>query len=93
LAAQAFAAAPSQPAVLDALGWVTHLAGDPPAALPHLEAASQALPGSAPILYHWGAALLAAGQTAAANQKLSQVLKLDPQFPTAQEIRGVLARR
>jgi tetratricopeptide (TPR) repeat protein len=93
LAERAFAAAPTQPEVLDALGWVTHLAGDPVAALPHLEAASRALPGSAPMLYHWGAALLAAGKGAAANEKLSQVLKLDPLFPTAQEIRGVLARR
>ena len=28
-----------------------------------------------------------------ANEKLAQVLKLDPEFPTAQEIRGLLARR
>lgn len=93
LAAQAYAAAPTQPDVLDAYGWVTHLAGDPAAALTYLEAASQARPGSATMLYHWGAALLAAGQSAAANAKLTQVLELDPQFPTAQEIRGVLARR
>jgi Tfp pilus assembly protein PilF len=93
LAAQAYAAAPSQPDVLDAYGWVTHLAGDPAAALSYLEAASNARPGSATLLYHWGAALLAAGQSAAANAKLTQVLELDPQFPTAQEIRGVLARR
>jgi predicted amidohydrolase len=32
-------------------------------------------------------------QAAAAGAKLTQVLELDPQFPTAQEIRGVLARR
>jgi tetratricopeptide (TPR) repeat protein len=93
LAARAFAAAPSRPEVLDALGWVTHLAGDPAGALGYLEAASRAVPGSAPMLYHWGAALLASGQSAAASAKLSQVLKLDPQFPTAREIRGVLARR
>jgi tetratricopeptide (TPR) repeat protein len=93
LAAGAYAAAPTQPDVLDAYGWVTHLAGEPVAALPYLEAASRATPGSATVLYHWGAALLAAGQSAAAGAKLTQVLELDPQFPTAQEIRGVLARR
>jgi cellulose synthase operon protein C len=93
LATRAFAAAPNEPDVLDSFGWVTHLAGDPAGALRYLEAASQAVPTSAPFLYHWGAALLAAGQSAVANEKLSQVLKLDPQFPTAREIRGVLARR
>jgi lipoprotein NlpI len=61
--------------------------------LSSLEAASLARPDSATVLYHWGAALLAAGQSAAASAKLTQVLELDPQFPTAQEIRGVLARR
>ncbi len=92
LAQRAFQAAPSQPEVLDALGWVTHLGGDPAAALPHLEAAARAAPGSAQFTYHWGAALLAAGKAAEAGDKLEQVLKLDPEFPTAQEIRGVLAR-
>ncbi|MEO8178956.1 MAG: tetratricopeptide repeat protein [Deltaproteobacteria bacterium] len=93
LAARAYAAAPNEPEVLDSFGWVRHLAGDPAGALPYLEAASQAVPASAPYLYHWGAALLAAGQSTLATEKLSQVLKLDPEFPTAREIRGVLARR
>lgn len=93
LAQRAFQAAPSQPEVLDALGWVTHLGGDPAAALPHLAAAASAVPSSALFTYHWGAALLAAGKPAEANERLAQVLKLDPDFPTAEEIRGVLARR
>ncbi|HKO94029.1 MAG TPA: tetratricopeptide repeat protein, partial [Polyangiaceae bacterium] len=92
LADQAYAAAPSSPEVLDALGWVTHLSGDPQGALGHLETASGAQPENAQFIYHWGAALLAAGQPAAAKQKLSQVLKLDPLFPTAREIRVLLAR-
>lgn len=93
LAQRAFQAAPSQPEVLDALGWVTHLGGDPAGALPHLQAASSSVPSSALFLYHWGAALLAAGKPGEANLKLAQVLALDPDFPTADEIRGVLARR
>jgi len=93
LAARAFAAAPKEPDVMDAFGWVSHLAGDPAGALSYLEAASKAVPTSASFSYHWGAALLAAGQLAAASEKLSRVLMLDPQFPTAREIRGVLARR
>jgi tetratricopeptide (TPR) repeat protein len=93
LANQAYQAAPSRPEVLDALGWVTHLSGDSTKALGYLETASEAQPQNADIIYHWGAALLAAGQPAEANQKLSQVLKLDPLFPTAREIRALLARR
>jgi tetratricopeptide (TPR) repeat protein len=93
LAERAFAAAPNEPDVLDSFGWVTHLAGDPAGSLRYLEAASQAVPTSASFSYHWGAALLAAGQSAAASEKLGQVLKLDPQFPTAREIREALARR
>ena len=45
------------------------------------------------ILYHLGAALLGAGQPAAAHVKFARVLSLDPAFPTAREIRTVLARR
>jgi cellulose synthase operon protein C len=93
LAEQAYQAAPSRPEVLDALGWVTHLSGDPSKALGYLETAAGARPEDAEIIYHWGAALLAAGQPVEANQKLSQVLKLDPLFPTAREIRALLARR
>jgi Tfp pilus assembly protein PilF len=93
LAQRAFQSAPSQPEVLDAFGWVTHLSGDPAGALQYLEAAARTIPSSAQFTYHWGAALLAAGRSPEANEKLAQVLKLDPDFPTAQEIRGVLARR
>jgi tetratricopeptide (TPR) repeat protein len=93
LADQAYQAAPSRPEVLDALGWVTHLSGDPSKALGYLETAAGAKPEDAEIIYHWGAALLAAGQAREANEKLSQVLKLDPLFPTAREIRALLARR
>jgi tetratricopeptide (TPR) repeat protein len=93
LAQRAFQAAPSQPEVLDAFGWVTNLNGDPAGALQYLEVAASTTPSSALFTYHWGAALLAAGRSPEANEKLAQVLKLDPDFPTAQEIRGVLARR
>ena len=40
-----------------------------------------------------GAALLAAGNAGPAHEKFERVLTLDPGFPTAREIRTVLARR
>ena len=48
---------------------------------------------AAVILYHLGAALLSAGQPAAAHARFARVLSLDPSFPTAREIRTVLVRR
>lgn len=93
LAARAYAAAPARPEVLDALGWVTHLGGAPEQALPHLEEAAQQEPANPRVLYHLGAALSGAGRAAAANTKLALVLSLDPLFPTAEEIRVLLARR
>jgi tetratricopeptide (TPR) repeat protein len=93
LAERAYSAAPSSSDVLDALGWVSHLAGDSVGALDTLQRAAALAPDDPVILYHLGAALLGAGQPAAAHLKLARVLSLDPAFPTAPEIRTVLARR
>ena len=93
LAARAYSAAPSSSEVLDALGWVSHLAGDSAGALDSLQRAADLSPEDPVILYHLGAALLGAGQPAAAHAKFARVLSLDPSFPTAREIRTVLARR
>jgi tetratricopeptide (TPR) repeat protein len=92
LVAKAYAAAPTRPEVLDAMGWVTHLGGDSLGALPDLERAVQAVPDDSRAVYHLGATLLATGQIEAANQQLSRVLSLDPAFPTAKEIRFLLSR-
>jgi Flp pilus assembly protein TadD len=93
LALSAYAAAPSNPQVLDALGWVCHLAGDSERAIKELELAAEREHQNPRVLYHLGAALLAAGQPAAAHDRFTTVLQLDPAFPTAREIQTVLARR
>jgi len=93
LALRAYAAAPNDPLVLDALGWVSHLAGDMPRALKELELAAERDHENPRVLYHLGAALLAAGQPAAAHDRFTTVLRLDPAFPTAREIQTLLARR
>jgi tetratricopeptide (TPR) repeat protein len=90
LAQQAYAEAPSRPEVLDALGWVTHLAGDSTRALVYLEQAAAQRPDDPRVIYHLGASLLALGRTAAASEKLARVLVLQPSFPTASEIRFLL---
>ncbi len=86
-------AAPSRPEVLDAVGWVTHLGGESAAAIGQLQSAAELDSANPRPLYHLGAALLGAGQFAAANEKFAGVLRLDPLFPTANEIRLLLARR
>jgi tetratricopeptide (TPR) repeat protein len=91
LSARAYAGAPARPEVLDALGWVSHLGGDPARALVHLEPAAREAPENPRVLYHLGAALLGAGQVDAAHAKLALVLSLDPSFPTAREIHALLS--
>jgi tetratricopeptide (TPR) repeat protein len=93
LVARAYAGAPSSTDVLDAVGWVSHLAGESERAVKQLSRAAQQDPMNARVLYHLGAALLGSGQAGAAHDKFERVLSLDPSFPTAREIRTVLAHR
>jgi tetratricopeptide (TPR) repeat protein len=93
LVARAYAGAPSSTDVLDAVGWVSHLAGESGQAVKQLSRAAEQAPENPRVLYHFGAALLAAGQADAAHDNFERVLSLDPSFPTAREIRTVLARR
>jgi tetratricopeptide (TPR) repeat protein len=90
---RAYAAAPQNPLVLDALGWVEHLGGNSQGAVRELSRAAERDPENPRVLYHLGAALLGAGQPNAAHDRFERVLSLDPSFPTAPEIRTVLARR
>lgn len=93
LVARAYAGAPSNTEVLDAVGWVSHLAGESERSVAQLSRAAEQAPENPRVLYHLGAALLAAGQPRAAHDKFERVLSLDPTFPTAREIRTVLAQR
>lgn len=93
LVGRAYSGAPSNTEVIDALGWVSHLAGDSQQAIRELGRAAEQDPENPRVLYHLGAALLAAGQPNDAHDKFERVLSLDPSFPTAREIRTVLARQ
>jgi tetratricopeptide (TPR) repeat protein len=93
LVTRAYAGAPASTEVLDALGWVQHLAGESESAIRDLSRAAEQDPENPRVLYHLGAALLGAGQPSAAHDRFERVLSLDPSFPTAREIRTVLAHR
>ena len=92
LVARAYAGAPSNVDVIDAFGWVSHLAGESEQAIRELSRAADWAPHNPRVLYHLGAALLSAGQPLDAHDKFERVLSLDPSFPTAREIRTVLAK-
>jgi tetratricopeptide (TPR) repeat protein len=92
LASQAYASAPGNSEVLAAFGWVTHLSGAPDQALPYLEKANALSPDNPRLIYRLGATLLAVGNSRLAKNKLARVVELDPLFPTAKEIRTLLAK-
>jgi tetratricopeptide (TPR) repeat protein len=93
LVSRAYASAPANIDVLDATGWVSHLAGESERAIVTLQHAAEQDPDNTRVLYHLGAALLGGGQPAAAHDRFERVLSLDPSFPTARQIRTVLAQR
>jgi predicted Zn-dependent protease len=99
LAEKAMAAAPpTAPAtgmIKDTLGWVLLAQGDVQAALPHLEAASAALPQNPEIQYHVAVALQRAGRAADARAVLEKLLSSGVSFASkaqAEELLNELKR-
>ena len=75
---EALAAQPDNPALLDSLGWVLYRRGQYAAALPVLERAFRLL-HDGDVGAHWGEALWAAGQKAAARSAWQRALDADPE--------------
>jgi tetratricopeptide (TPR) repeat protein len=75
---EALAAQPDNPALLDSLGWVLYRRGQYAAALPELERAFRLL-HDGDVGAHWGEALWAAGQKAAARSAWQRALDADPE--------------
>jgi putative PEP-CTERM system TPR-repeat lipoprotein len=94
LAEKAVAAAPpTAPAtglIKDTLGWVLLAQGDVQAALPHLEAASAALPGNPEIQYHVAVALQRAGRASDARAVLEKLLSSGVSFASKAEAEKLL---
>lgn len=73
----ALAAQPDNPALLDSLGWVLYRRGQYAAAIPELARAFRLL-HDGDVGAHWGEALWAAGQKAAARSTWQRALNADP---------------
>jgi cellulose synthase operon protein C len=83
LAARMYAKYPRDPAVADTLGWVLHNQGKRNEALPLLQFAATGSPDNPVHRYHYGAALVKNGQTAAGRKELEAALKLSRGFDGA----------
>ena len=94
LAEKAVAAAPPTASatgmIKDTLGWVLLAQGDVQAALPHLEAASAALPGNPEIQYHVAVALQRAGRASDARAVLEKLLGSGASFASKAEAEKLL---
>jgi tetratricopeptide (TPR) repeat protein len=75
---QALAAQPDNPALLDSLGWVLYRRGQFATALPELARAFRLL-HDGDVGAHWGEALWASGQKAAARAAWQRALAADPE--------------
>jgi predicted Zn-dependent protease len=75
---EALAAQPDNPALLDSLGWVLYRRGQFASALPQLARAFRLL-HDGDVGAHWGEALWAAGQKAAARSAWQRALAADPE--------------
>ncbi len=72
---------PSDPQLLDALGWMQHLAGQDTRARGLLEAAVERSPEDPTAHFHLGRVLLAGGDTVRGRQELQRALDSPRQFP------------
>jgi Flp pilus assembly protein TadD len=91
LAQTAKAELPENAEVNDTLGWIYYKKGLAGPAVTALSDAARLSPANPGIHYRLGLAYLQGGQKSEARAMLQQVLKLNPQFPEAAEVRRVLA--
>jgi tetratricopeptide (TPR) repeat protein len=95
LAQSAQRSAPNSPYAVDTLGWVYYQKGEYSLALNILQQAlkllqSQNAAGSADIHYHLGLTYQKSLHPALARQHLEQALKIDPNYPAANDIKKQL---
>jgi Flp pilus assembly protein TadD len=83
-------AAPVTGLIKDTLGWVLLEQGDVQAALPHLEAASAAMPGNPEIQYHVAVALQRSGRASDARAVLEKLLSSNVSFASKAEAEKLL---
>ena len=93
LASRLYTRYPKEPAVADTMGWVLFKQGKLDQALPLLQFAAASVPDNPAHRYHYGAALLKAGQSSAGRQELETALKLSGNFDGADKARALLGRK
>lgn len=87
LARRAAALAPTDPAILDTLGWVEHLAGNHKEALRILSDVVAREPSRADFRLHAAFAYLAVGDRLNAQQQLAEAVRLDPALDDSTDVR------
>jgi len=90
LARQAVDAEPKNGMILDTLGWILFRQEQFDEALATLKESNKYLPNHPIVLYHLGAAQLAAGNSTAGRETLRRALGLSQNFPGADEARRLL---
>ena len=89
LAERAYRLAPLNAAVMDTLGWLLVEKEDTARALPLLKKASELLPASTEIRYHYAVALTKTGDHRDAKQQFEQLLAVKD-FDRRDEVRTLL---
>lgn len=88
-AMRAFRLAPTEPAVMDTLGYALHRNGQSDRARRLLEAAAQGLPDNGTVLYHLAQVYKDLGETELAKQSLEKSLEKN-EFPEQTQARNLL---
>jgi tetratricopeptide (TPR) repeat protein len=91
LAQKAKELAPEDPSISDTLGWILYQRGIHQRAATLLKEASEKLPASSEIRYHYAMALLKTGDKQGARHELTQALAGNPTFEGVEEARKTLA--
>ncbi len=82
--------APQNPHVQDTLGWILHRRGKHSEAIALLGPSANVLKDSAVVQFHYGMALIAAGDTTTGKAQLRKALAINPNFAGAREAREAL---
>lgn len=81
---------PGNPAYADTLGWVLLKRGEAAESVPYLRRAVARQPKNPELRYHFGAALLKAGNQAAGRKELAEALRISGDFAGADTARMLL---
>jgi uncharacterized protein (TIGR03790 family) len=92
LAKRAVAAAPDEPALLDTLGWIQHLAGDDASASKTMAQAVRGGPKVAEIHLHAAIVFAASAMAADARKELGEAIALDPSLKGRVDVRELTLR-